>query len=104
MGQVRLTADWYKLSFIGTDPWPFIDMLQQGRYSPQSWELAFFLGPFVSCTEKELIYKVVTVSAVQQSDSAIHIHVAIPFRISCGLLWFKQMVIKKKENPPLSPL
>ena len=42
----------------------------------------------------ELIYNVVLVSGVQQSDSVIHLHIAILFQIlfPCGLLQYIELI------------
>ena len=44
------------------------------------WYSPFRQSFFLNFTGVELIYHVVLVSGVQQSDSAVHIHIYIPYR------------------------
>ena len=46
-------------------------------------EIIFIFFIFKSFIEVELTYNVVIISAVQQSDSVIHIHTSILFQILC---------------------
>ena len=49
-------------------------------YHAQEKKVLYFLC-FFNCIEVQLIYRVVLISAVQQSDSVIHIYIDIVFHI-----------------------
>ena len=70
---IEPSTSWFLVGFISAAPW---------------WELQIFFFIFQSFIEVWLIYKVVIISAVQQSDSVIHVHISILYQILLLLLLF----------------